>query len=585
MNTAKKIIIATWLLLVAANSGFALTPVEFVTKEAVKAMGVKIRAEARGSDQVWVELEFKPEGKLKTYSRVQLGVFEGKDLLVSATLKEDQYLSKAGNLIFGFFISRSLLDKASLTLFVNDGAEMIGGLLRTNEYCYQLELKDYVPADLLRKTKPASSTDIREALVQGGATTAAVPQAVVSDTPRQVIAEFLRRLKAVGEQKIDAQKVWELSTRSLHVGWDGNLGTFASKECIHPLHQLGNDSQALVLSAPFKDDAGRERIFCAVLVLRDGKWLIDRSDTYRSRSEAENLLDGFLLNPGVKFDVQAIGLVGKWRYPCASTLTLYADVTGVRVEEGPSGVPEKPEHFRWDMSGDTFRAHWPDHTDAAKVTRVTDDGFVIIDAKGQTEGFDYREEAIAPGSPHELVVYDPRLTQQQSHCFGIEVERERMMDEDLTAKLDVADPHLTDASLIAWMKEHRIDAVGRVVLTDGKLAQLGLRTFEMLTIPVAEDMWNKITAAEIAGQMRQRLSEWGAIAVVNDVLTDGKKPATYLFQTRDGSQGLLQILGTAEKNGVKLHYKLVQNTVTTATPVSMPPAAPALQTPPPPAGL
>jgi hypothetical protein len=131
--------------------------------------------------------------------------------------------------------------------------------------------------------------------------------------------------------------------------------------------------------------------------------------------------------------------------------------------------------------------HWPDHTDASKVTRVTDDVFLIIDAEGQPDGFAHHEKTIVPGSRHELVVYDPRLTKQQSHCFGIDVERERMMDEDVTAKLDVADPHRTDASLIAWTKGHRIDAVGRVVLTDSKLAQLGLRTFEMLTIPAAAE--------------------------------------------------------------------------------------------------
>ena len=112
-----------------------------------------------------------------------------------------------------------------------------------------------------------------------------------------------------------------------------------------------------------------------------------------------------------------------------------------------------------------------------------------------------------------------------------------MMDEDLTAKLDIADAHQTDASLIAWTKEHRIDAVGRVVLTNGKLAQLGLRTFEMLTIPAAAEAWKQATPAQIAEKIRARPGGLEFIGQVNDVLTDGKAPATFFFQTREGRQG------------------------------------------------
>lgn len=152
MKTTMKFILAICLLLITASLGFAMWPVVIVTKDdAKKTMDIQIRTDARGEDQVWVELEFKLEGKLKTCSRVQLAVWEGKKLLVDATLKEDANRSKPGNPIFGFFMGRSLLDKAALNIFVVDGTEKIGGLLRENETCYELELKEHAPANLLPK--------------------------------------------------------------------------------------------------------------------------------------------------------------------------------------------------------------------------------------------------------------------------------------------------------------------------------------------------------------------------------------------------------------------------------------------------
>ena len=68
--------------------------------------------------------------------------------------------------------------------------------------------------------------------------------------------------------------------------------------------------------------------------------------------------------------------------------------------------------------------------------------------------------------------------------------------------------------------------------------------------------------------------EWGFISVVDDVLTDGKAPATFIFQTREGSQGLLQIIGPAEKNGVKIRYKVTKE-AEDASATAMKPALPA----------
>jgi hypothetical protein len=380
-----------------------------------------------------------------------------------------------------------------------------------------------------------------------------------TDSPRKVVAEFLRRLKAENEKRIDVQEVWALTTRSTNVSWGGDLLKMLEEDLIHPVHQLGNDEQTLVLSAPF-DYLGRKRIFSAILLKRDGKWLLDRHDAFRSPEEVISLMEGFMLNAGVKFDVQAAELTGVWHFPCASTLTFFADGTGVLVAEGPSGVPEKSERFRWDVSGSTLRTHWPDHTDMETITWVTDNDLRVVDAKGQDHYFGDRTEAIPPGAAHELVVNDPRLTEKATHCFSIDADRQRMLyNEDLTPKLDVADPHQTDVSLIEWMKQHRMDAIGRVVpSTDAKAVQFGLRTFEMLAILAEADAWDKATAKQVTEKIKARLADWSFIGQVNDVLTDGKAPATFFFQTREGSQGLLQIIGPDENNGVKIRYKVTK---------------------------
>ncbi len=388
---------------------------------------------------------------------------------------------------------------------------------------------------------------------------AKTPPAAAADSPRQVVAEFLRRIKAEGEKENgDAQKVWELTTRTGAASWGLDFLNVLKEHQIIPLHQLGNDEQTLVLSAPF-GDKGNERIFTAILLKRDGKWLIDRHDAYRKREEVESLMEGFMLNAGVKFDVQAAELTGVWNFPCTSTLTLIADGHGVRVFEGPSGVPEKPERFRWDVSGSTLRTHWPDRTDTATITWVTDDAFRLVDAKGQDEYLAYSHAIIPLGAPHEFTVYDPRLNKQDASYFGIDAERQRNNDnDDRTPQFGVADPHETDAKLIAWTKEHRLDAVGRVVLAEGKVTQLGLRTFELLTIPAGADGWEKLTAALIAEKIKDRLTGWSMMSQVDDLLTDGKVPATFIFLTREGSEGLLQIVGPAEKNGVQIRYKITK---------------------------
>src|SRR5215216_2136275 len=60
------------VLLVAPGPCFALWSIAPVSKERAKEMGMEVRSERAGPNHVRVELEFKAEGLLKNYSRVDL---------------------------------------------------------------------------------------------------------------------------------------------------------------------------------------------------------------------------------------------------------------------------------------------------------------------------------------------------------------------------------------------------------------------------------------------------------------------------------------------------------------------------------
>jgi len=387
-----------------------------------------------------------------------------------------------------------------------------------------------------------------------GATDAKIPNI----PPRQVVADFLRLIKVPREKGANLDEIWNLTTRSSSASWSPSFTDLIEYGHIRPAHQLGNAEKALVFSDPFKDNSGRERVFYAILLNRDGKWLINENE-YPAAEAVHGMVQGFLLNPGVVFDVQANELTGTWHFPCASTLTFNSDGTGVRVFEGPDGVPDKPGRFRWQVSGSTLRLHFKDHDEVGTIRWMMNHEFRVLDKEGKTEGYSDRDprQSVALGSVIERVAY----TQSEAgpaYFIGIDSDQARISDESLKKKLEVADPHQVDPSLIGWTKKHRLDAVGRIIMADGKPAQFGLRTFEMLVFPAPEGAWEKATAGQVADEVRKRLQEWGFISVVNDVLTEGKTPATWFFQTREGSQGVLQITGLEEKpRGVKVRYKIL----------------------------
>ncbi|MHC4403877.1 MAG: hypothetical protein ACYTG0_29825 [Planctomycetota bacterium] len=122
------------LLLVAPSPCFALWSIGQVSKERARELGMEIRSKAAGPNAVRVELEFETEGKLKSFSRVDLRINEGEKWLVTATLRENR--SRPGRVVLSFAADRAHLDKITLWVMVPD--MMPGGTI------YELRVKDFV---------------------------------------------------------------------------------------------------------------------------------------------------------------------------------------------------------------------------------------------------------------------------------------------------------------------------------------------------------------------------------------------------------------------------------------------------------
>jgi serine/threonine protein kinase/Flp pilus assembly protein TadD len=107
-------------------------------------------------------------------------------------------------------------------------------------------------------------------------------------------------------------------------------------------------------------------------------------------------------------------------------------------------------------------------------------------------------------------------------------------------------------SLEEWMKDTGVDAVGM-----SSQETLGLGGFDMIAIPADKAQW------EISTEELQKTLSQGKPGMAQ-MSGKGELPATYLFKTREGGLGVLQIVGFSENPaGVKFRYKLALKPVPT----------------------
>ena len=121
MKTTTRLALLGFLSLIAlTSSSFAMISFRYTSPEQAKEMGIKVKHKPSGPDHVIVDIEFKPEGRLKNFAkaegltRVDLQIGEDKERLLSATLREDR--SQKGRVAVRFTAKRSQLDQITVWL-------------------------------------------------------------------------------------------------------------------------------------------------------------------------------------------------------------------------------------------------------------------------------------------------------------------------------------------------------------------------------------------------------------------------------------------------------------------------------------
>jgi len=100
-----------------------------------------------------------------------------------------------------------------------------------------------------------------------------------------------------------------------------------------------------------------------------------------------------------------------------------------------------------------------------------------------------------------------------------------------------------------WMQTNGVDAMGVIPQVNGLVG------LDMKAVRVLSSMWSNVSAAAIAEVVKSKSSKDTTLLSADELL-----PSTWIFQTREGGMGILQITGFTENpRGVKVRYKLVQN--------------------------
>jgi len=107
--------------------------IEHLSKERAQKLGMQILLNGKGTNEVWVELQFKAQGELKDFRHVSLEITEGGKLLVGyAPLRGAP--SGSGEVIVGFMANRAYLDKVSLRVVTGHSKDMKGHDVRVKDF-------------------------------------------------------------------------------------------------------------------------------------------------------------------------------------------------------------------------------------------------------------------------------------------------------------------------------------------------------------------------------------------------------------------------------------------------------------------
>jgi hypothetical protein len=131
MKTILNISLLTFLLIGLSSQCFAMMSITDVSNERAKELGVVIRSEMAGTNQVNVWVEFKKQGGLKNFSHAQLEIQDGKRLVLSTTMVTRPGPTPDSVLLY-FSIDRATLSACIVTIVTD------------MDLGYQFKMKDFI---------------------------------------------------------------------------------------------------------------------------------------------------------------------------------------------------------------------------------------------------------------------------------------------------------------------------------------------------------------------------------------------------------------------------------------------------------
>ncbi len=127
-----------------------------------------------------------------------------------------------------------------------------------------------------------------------------------------------------------------------------------------------------------------------------------------------------------------------------------------------------------------------------------------------------------------------------------------LLDLDTRRRATMKEFGRDDRETHRWIREQKVDVMGLV-----EMGGAGLMLFDVAVWENPSVDWERITAAEVRDHQALAQTEPESVAVIGEEDLS-KLPRTYLFRTREGGMGVLQLVGAEGSRFVKIRYKLVQ---------------------------
>jgi hypothetical protein len=183
--------------------------------------------------------------------------------------------------------------------------------------------------------------------------------------------------------------------------------------------------------------------------------------------------------------------------------------------------------------------------------------WIVETRRRATETRSFKNISLHPGKLTKVDIGEPETaTTAGAKEIEFEAPIERVINDDNPERgnflidfesgevLSPPADHDDAAEMLAWAASKGVDASGEL----GSGVQ-GLLGFDMIVLPTAEFNWNP--SPRIFAQVDD--GKPGTPAVMSG---RGELPVTYMFKTREGRRGVLQILERNGHESVKIRYKL-----------------------------